>query len=134
MNSWGNAVDSANYAFASSDGNVTYRNPVSINSLGQLIITNFGNPNAIHHAPQKENFSDPVVIYPNPSARGGSIVLKSVLQEEMTVLIYDEEGKEIINKRFFHSLEIPSSAFSSGIYFYSVRSDRQMQNGKFVVE
>jgi len=133
-NTWGQPSDSAQYASAGSDGNIAFYFPVSIGTLGQLDVLNSGSPDAISENKPRENFAEEVVIYPNPSANGNNIIVRTSLKEEITLRITDAAGKELYNKKFFRSAEIPSAQFSAGTYFYSVRTSNHMRNGMFVVE
>ncbi|MBK5283928.1 MAG: T9SS type A sorting domain-containing protein, partial [Bacteroidia bacterium] len=127
-------IDSANACTSGADGNVVYHTPVSTLVLGQYVILNWGGPASVPQIPSQENFAQPVVVYPNPSVQGGSIMLKTSLKEEVTVLIYDAIGNELVKRKFSGSVEIPSTGFSAGTYSYSVRSANHIQNGMFVVE
>src|SRR5258706_519604 len=131
---WGPASDSAEFVTAGSDGVVAFYFPVSIGTFGQLVILNSGAPDAATENHPEENFEEQVVVYPNPSANGNNIIVKTSLKEEITLRITDAAGRELYNKKFFKSAEIPSAHFSGGTYFYSARSANHIRNGMFVVE
>jgi hypothetical protein len=103
-------------------------------TLGQFIILNHGAPITVTVPEQEENFAGDVVLYPNPAAQSQSIIIRTSLSDEMQISIYDAMGKEVLRKKFSGSAEISSAGFSAGIYSWSVRSDKRMMNGTFVVE
>lgn len=131
---WGPPNDSAQFVTAGADGDVAFYFPVSLGSFGQLVVLNSGAPDVIAESPAAENFEEEVIVYPNPSTNGNTIIVKSSLAEEITLRITDAAGRELFNKTFFRSTEIPSDKFSAGTYFYSVRTATHMRNGMFVVE
>jgi PKD repeat protein len=131
---WGQVSDSAELVTSGTDGNVSFYFPVSIGSFGQMVILNSGSPDALTENKPEENFEGDVILYPNPSANGNNIIIKTSLKEEITVRISDAEGRELFNKTFSKSAEIPSEKFSAGTYFYSVRSAHHIHNGVFVIE
>ena len=108
--------------------------PVSIITLGQFIILNHNVPITVDVPHAQENFSGDVVVYPNPSSQNGSIIIRTTLNEEMQIFIYDAMGKEVMKKNFSGTLEISSRNFSPGIYSWSARNKRHIRSGLFAVE
>lgn len=131
---WSQPIDSANAVTAGADGNVVYHTPVSMLTFGQFIILNHNDSIAVEVPESEENFAGDVVLYPNPASQNGSIIIRSSLSEEIRIVIYDATGKEVLKKNFSGSAEISAKNFSAGIYSWSVRSDKRIMNGTFVVE
>jgi PKD repeat protein len=131
---WGPASDSAEFVTSGADGDVAFYFPVSIGSFGQMVLLNSGAPDAATENHPAENYEGKVVVYPNPAANGNNIIVKTSLTEEVTLQITDAAGRELYNKKFIKSAEIPSNKFSAGTYFYSARSGHHVCNGMFVVE
>ena len=131
---WGPANDSATYVVPGADGDVAFYFPVSIGSFGQLVVLNHNDSIPVSVFEPKENFDSEVVLYPNPSSSGNSIIVKTSLAEEITLRITDVAGKELYNQKFFKSLAIHPGKFAAGTYFYSARSATRIHNGMFVVE
>ncbi len=131
---WSTAIDSADVATSSNDASLTYHGPIACDTLGQLSVCNLGSTITTVRHVKSENYSDAFVVYPNPSVKGGAIVIKSALQATFAILVYDAAGKEVIKKTFVGSCEISTESLQSGVYFYSVRGAAHLENGQFVIE
>lgn len=80
-----------------------------------------------------------LTVYPNPAQR--DVFFEAYLSKtsDITIKIYDLNGK-VLNEKLLrdvdfgnHEFNIPVSNLSNGLYFYSVESNNNTINGKFVV-
>jgi hypothetical protein len=131
---WFPVSDSANVVTAGTDGDVHFHPPVSVLVFGQFQILNHGAPDAVDNLNPSENFSGDAVVYPNPSAQNGTIVIETTLTEELLLSVFDAAGNEVLKKNFSGSAEISANSFSAGTYFYSARGKTSFRSGSFVVE
>lgn len=77
-----------------------------------------------------------VEVYPNPTLRDGTIRVQNTTDSESRFYLFDRNGKLVMDKFIAASSlsEIPvPSSLSAGLYFYSVRSETLIENGKLVV-
>ena len=130
---WGAVSDSAELVTPGIDGDVSFYFPVSLGSFGQLVLLNTAISTVGIEQAAEENFEGEVIVYPNPS-NGSSIVVKTTLDEQITIHITDAAGRQLYSEKFFKSTVINPGKLAAGTYFYSARSEHYMRNGIFVVE
>jgi hypothetical protein len=68
----------------------------------------------------EEHHQNAISVYPNPFDEMFTII--SGDQEECEVFVYDVSSRLVLRKKFYHEITFSSSLFSSGIYFYEIRS------------
>ncbi len=128
--------DSVNLSAYIGNSNVyiKFRN---INQYGQALYVDNINLTGIVTGIQAENNSktNDFIIYPNPVVNNGVITIKSDLDQEIELNIYNNEGK-VIDKLFIVSnstVSLEKYSLSNGVYFYSLITENKIFNGKLIV-
>jgi YVTN family beta-propeller protein len=78
--------------------------------------------------------NDAIIVYPNPANTTLNIHLSSYTQNE-ALLILDVFGQEVYSETFNKIDNIINvSKWNSGVYFYQIKNDKEIQQGKFIKE
>ncbi len=78
----------------------------------------------------------PFYIYPNPSKKEESVIIKGEMGEKYDLIIYQAGGKEMLKKSFESFIELKNSTFlSSGLFFYRIFSGKKVwYSGLLIIE
>ena len=78
--------------------------------------------------------------YPNPFNPVTKINFDLPVDSKITMVVYDVTGKEIakiVNNEFrkagYHTVQFNGSGFSSGVYFYSIKTDKNVMTKKMLL-
>nr|NQU90497.1 T9SS type A sorting domain-containing protein [Bacteroidota bacterium] len=82
----------------------------------------------------QENGRSNISIYPNPATDIVYISLNGVDYTEATVVIYDTEGRAIINQVFNGQAELNVSSLKAGIYFVKINTETMNEIMKLVIK
>jgi hypothetical protein len=83
-----------------------------------------------------EQLKDPVLtLFPNPAKGRVNIVDYGMLTGDVTVIIYDNKGVEVMRTKFSESRDsgIDVSSLPPGLYFVKIKSDKETQTIKLVM-
>lgn len=79
-------------------------------------------------------------VYPNPAKETVNIEYNAGLAEEVSINVYDMQGKVVSTYNTVTDSEgtqvalIDLSSFESGVYFYTINMDGKVSTNKFIVE
>ena len=75
-------------------------------------------------------------LYPNPLVKQSTLTFINLNQEEFTFELYNSKGElmKVINNITYDTVIIDKGNLCSGIYFYQLRSNNQLLNGKLIIE
>lgn len=111
--------------------NIKFRN---INGFGQTLFVD--NINLGSEALSiEEQYSESIVLYPNPATSKGFITIKSPIDDSIRFSLHSIQGKQIAQFKTETNIEIPLAQWqlSTGIYLYTIRSKNRIQKGKLIV-
>jgi hypothetical protein len=75
-------------------------------------------------ATHEEERAGALSIYPNPVG-GGQVVLRSESAEKQEVAIYDQWGRQLFAKQFYHQTTVDASGWPAGVYFVKTATNTQ---------
>jgi len=75
-----------------------------------------------------------IEMYPNPATDMVYISLKNVENTDATVVVYDTEGRQVINQVFNGQSELNVSSLEAGIYFVKINTNTISEIRKLVIK
>ncbi len=74
-----------------------------------------------------------IIVYPNPVKQNANLHIDSNLDETLEVYIYSSAGKEVLRSTIEQSGQIAINDLPLGTYFYTVKGNRFLKNGSFIL-
>lgn len=129
---WTSSIGQGGSAMAGSSGSVSCLSPISFSSEGQLILLNSGVPFQVQKSDEK--IVPHVSIFPVPAKAGSLLTVKTNLEGNIRIMVFDLKGGLVQTIEFTESAGISTLKMASGMYFYMARSNGWMQTGSIVLE
>ncbi len=125
---WSGALCTASSMVAGANGSVQFTAPTQIDAMGQFVLTG---PYTAVNTTQIES-STLFTLYPNPAST--AIYIENKTQKNCSISFYTIDGKLIAEQHSNHaSITFDCSTWAQGIYFYEIRSEENLMNGKVEV-
>ncbi|WP_461091350.1 T9SS type A sorting domain-containing protein [Spirosoma gilvum] len=71
-------------------------------------------------------------MFPNPAKE--QVLIRSSLPGELTFILFDATGHEILKKSFYQSTELRTDKLLKSVYFYRISNDQRTLSGKLIIE
>lgn len=127
----------ANDAQAGEDGFFQFGESCDFNGTGQQLFVTADDTGTVILG-QTTNSTDfaptgELRLYPNPVAADGTLYLQYTGGAAISWELYDAAGRLVQQHNFTDAAEIQVHGLSSGLYFYWIKTERQMYSGKVMV-
>ncbi len=73
-------------------------------------------------------------MYPNPATDMVFISLNNVENTDATVVVFDTEGRQVLNQVFNGQVEVNVSSLEAGIYFVKINTATMNEVRKLVIK
>ncbi len=74
-----------------------------------------------------------IEVFPNPVANKMSLQITTNLESAFKLVLYDENGKVVLTKKFEQSTTLNLENLPAGIYFYRLESESAVKNGRILI-
>ncbi|MDC0230507.1 T9SS type A sorting domain-containing protein [Aureispira] len=131
--SWGSVKDTCDVIL---NGNqLCFKDVLNINNLGQFMVAS-DSPGIVVRVPDtKEVFPQEFLIFPNPIGNNYQITIRTQQSGKYKFSLFNLSGQKVMEKAIYgNDIQLQIPELTTGVYSYSIYSDRTIQTGFLCVD